>query len=57
MATTGYIMASSREKAESVGRAWCLRKASGQMQQIRFIAVEDPILADESILEDPRYAS
>jgi TfoX/Sxy family transcriptional regulator of competence genes len=50
-------MASSREKAESVGRAWCLRKASGQMQQIRFIAVEDPILADESILEDPRYAS
>lgn len=50
-AQTGIIMASSVEKAEEVGRAWCVRRGAGQMQSIRFIGVEDPILADESILE------
>ena len=46
----GIILASSRERAEEVGRAWCLKKGAGQMQIVRFIGVEDPVLADESIL-------
>ncbi len=50
-AETGTIHASSFEKAEEVGRAWCRKKGAGQMQQVRYISVEDPVLADESILE------
>lgn len=50
-AETGLILASTRDLAEAVGRAWCVKKGAGQMQQVRFITVEDPILADESILE------
>ena len=49
-AETGLILASSRERAEEVGRTWCLKRSSGKMQACRFIAVDDPILADESIL-------
>jgi hypothetical protein len=56
-ADSGTILASSRERAEAVGRAWCLKKGSGQMQQVRFISVEDPVLADESILAEPDYAT
>lgn len=51
-AETGTILASTRERAEEVGRAWCLKKGAGQMQGVRFIGVEDPVLADESILEN-----
>ena len=50
-AETGTILASSREKAEQVGRLFCIRKGAGKMQQVRYICIEDPILADESILE------
>ena len=50
-AETGTITASSREKAEQVGRLWCLKRGVGSMAVCRFIAVEDPILADESILD------
>ena len=46
----GTILARTRENAERVGRTWCLRKASGKMHIVRFIGIEDPILADESIL-------
>jgi len=49
-AEAGTIMASSRELAEAVGRKWCERKSNGLMHGVRFIAVDDPILADESIL-------
>ena len=51
-AQSGTISASSLELAERVGRLWCLKKSSGQMHTVRFIAIEDPILADESILGD-----
>jgi hypothetical protein len=44
-------MASSKEIAEQVGRLWCLKRGAGSMQVCRFIAVEDPILADESIID------
>ena len=49
-AQTGTILASSAELAEAVGRAWCLKKGAGQMQVVRYISVEDPVLADETIL-------
>ena len=45
-------MASSLERAEAVGRLWCLRKGAGQMQGCRYIGIEDPVLADESILNE-----
>ena len=50
-AETGTILASTRELAEEVGRAWCRSKGTGTMQTVRYIGVQDPILADESILE------
>lgn len=50
-AEKGTILASTRDKAEQVGRLWCLRQAAGTMQGVRYITVEDPILADESILD------
>lgn len=51
-AETGTIMASSRERAEQVGRVWCIKQGAGQMAGCRYIGIEDPILADESILGD-----
>lgn len=51
-AETGLVIASSLERAERVGRAWCRLSAAGKMQSIRFIRIEDPVLADETILGD-----
>jgi len=50
-AETGIIEASSFEKAEEVGRMWCLKKGIGEMKGCRYISVSNPILADESILD------
>jgi hypothetical protein len=41
----GFIMASSLEKAEQVGRVWCNAKFN-----CRYIRVQSSIIADESIL-------
>lgn len=51
-AETGKIVASSRERAEEVGRVWCVKQSVGTMASVKYIGVEDPILADESILGD-----
>ena len=46
---TGTILASSEEKAEAVGRAWCAKQSTGLIAPVRYIGV-DGVLADEGIL-------
>lgn len=45
------VRARNLEWAERVGRKWCEKQAgAGPGVNVRFICVEDPVLADESIL-------
>jgi hypothetical protein len=44
----GVIEASSYTRALEVARAWCRQEPDR-----RFVTIKDPVLADESILEEP----
>jgi len=51
MAETGYIEASSLQKAEELGREWCAKQPG-----CRFINVRDAVLCREQVpVEQPQY--
>lgn len=48
----GVVEAGSRERAEAVGRRWCELDSAAKFVPTQFVGIEDPVLADESILKE-----